>query len=284
MANYKQVPAFCHHCNKQVVANKEEVNHMFWLIASLFSCGIFAFVWIGIMLFYNPAATCSQCGLAIANNPQMPSAPQPNQTYQANSAKCVSCGLTNFAGSSVCKRCNAPLPKQTQPSAAGFVPQNSKEATGKGLTPFAKSLIIGFACLMIFPMIIGTIVGVIGSATNPKQSETLSQPPQKATNPQVTPNPIQQNIKTKDTTQTKKKAATEEPIKNAGSSINDENGYARPYSAVCLRKLNEEIPLMQSDRLPQSVKDLAFERCIALKGDARQAAEDVADLLEKSGL
>lgn len=203
MANYKQVTAFCYNCNRQVVAQKEEVDHIFWLIASLFSCGLFAIVWIIKMLTHNPPAMCSQCGLAIGNNPQMPNAPQFNETNQTNNAKCGNCGLTNFAIATVCKRCNTPLSK-AQANRANFVPQNSDEATGKGSSPAAKSAII--AVIGLFAAIfLCRAFGAFTSIADPKQTTTVSQTPQSTVTPQTTPSPIQQtkNVKGKKASQTK---------------------------------------------------------------------------------
>lgn len=266
MANYKQVTAFCYNCNRQVVAQKEEVDHIFWLIASLFSCGIFAIVWIIKMLTHNPPAMCSQCGLAIGNNPQMQNAPQVNQANQTNNSKCGKCGLTNFAIATVCKRCNTPLSK-AQPSRVNFMPQNSDEATGKGLSPAAKfaiaSVIGVFAMLVLI-----RIVGDVSSVT--KQPATVSQAPQSAVTPQATPNPIQQtkNVKGKEASPTKQVE---------GFRMKDDDGTLRGYSLACHRQANE-----LGQDVDIKVRVFVFERCIQLEGDGDTAKREAIYLIRQT--
>jgi len=153
MANYKQVSAFCYHCQKQVVAKKEEVDNQFWLIASLFSCGVFAFFWIFKLLTFNPPSLCSQCGLAIGNNPNPP---------------------------------NVAMPEQSQPGRANLVPQNSDEATGKGLSPAAKGAIASVVGLIAL-IFLCRIFGDVASIANPKQAVTTPQTSQQSTLPAPKP-------------------------------------------------------------------------------------------------
>lgn len=266
MADYKQVPAFCYHCNKQVVANKEEIDHKFWLIASCLSCGLFAFVWILKMLTHNPPAMCSQCGLAIGKNPQMPNAIQANQT---SNAKCVNCGLTNFATATACKRCNTPLPKQAQPTRTNFVPQNSDEATGKGLSPVAKfaiaSVIGVFAMLVLI-----RIIGDVSSIATSKQAVTTSQTPQSVVTPQTTPNPIQQTKKGKG-----KEASPTKQVE--GFRMKDDEGNLRGYSLACHRQANE-----LGQDIDIKVRIFVFEKCIQYEGDGDTAKREAIYMIRQA--
>lgn len=131
MANFKEKTGWCPNCNRQVLGRKQEASHLFWLVATLFSCGIFALFW-----FFDTASKsakpflCPQCGTAIGNAPTVYNQPtlspamqklamntgafnpsyQPNTpayplAASSNSLKCPSCGLTNFANATNCKRC-----------------------------------------------------------------------------------------------------------------------------------------------------------------------------------
>lgn len=120
MANYKQVSAFCSHCQRPVVANKEEINHTFWLIASLFSCGLSAIIWILMMLVHNPPARCSICGMVISDRPLRTSGKQ-----------------------------------QPALERAVFQPANSREATGKGLPPLGQAALVVGGVLFGLPVLFG---------------------------------------------------------------------------------------------------------------------------------
>lgn len=266
MADYKQVPAFCYHCNKQVVANKEEIDHKFWLIASCLSCGLFAFVWILKMLTHNPPAMCSQCGLAIGKNPQMPNAIQANQT---SNAKCVNCGLTNFATATACKRCNTPLAKQAQPSRANFVSQNSDEATGKGLSPVAKFAVASVIGLFVMFALI-KIVGDVSSIATPKQVATTSQTPQSAVTPQTTPNPIQSTKKGKG-----KEALQTKQVE--GYQMNNSDGTTRGYALTCYRQANE-----LGQDIDFRVRNFVFEKCIQYEGDGDTAKREAIYMIRQA--
>jgi hypothetical protein len=63
MADYKESSGFCVTCQKRVVGRKEEASHTFWLIATLFSCGLFGIVWL-ISSFSKASQpfNCSFCG------------------------------------------------------------------------------------------------------------------------------------------------------------------------------------------------------------------------------
>lgn len=266
MADYKQVSAFCFHCNRQVVAKKEEVDHKFWLLASCLSCGIFAFFWIFKMLTHNPPALCSQCGLPISENPRVPNVVQTNQT---NNAKCANCGLANFATATACKRCNAPLPKQSQPSRANFVPQNSDEATGSGLSPVAKFAVAGVVGLFVMLILI-KLVGDVTSIANPKQVATTSQPPQSAVTPQATPSPIQSTKKGKD-----KDASQAKQVE--GYQMNNSDGTTRGYALTCYRQANE-----LGQDIDFRVKNFVFEKCIQYEGDGDTAKREAIYMIRQS--
>src|SRR3954468_17311178 len=63
MADYKESSGFCPTCQRQVVVRKEQKNDVFWLLAVLFSCGLFVIFWIISSL--NRASQpyhCSVCG------------------------------------------------------------------------------------------------------------------------------------------------------------------------------------------------------------------------------
>ena len=236
MADYKQVSAFCYHCNKQVVSKKEEVDHKFWLIASLFSCGIFAIFWIIKMLTHNPPAMCSQCGLAIGNNPQMT---------------------------------NAGLPRQGQPGRTNFVPQNSDEATGKGLSKAAKAgvaSIIGLVAMMF----LCKIVGDVSSVANPKQAVTTSQTPQSAVTPQTTPSPIKQTKKGKG-----KEAPPTKQVE--GYQMNNSDGTTRGYALTCFRQANE-----LGQDIDFRARNFVFEKCIEYEGDGDTAKREAIYMIQQA--
>ena len=66
MAEYKESSGYCPHCRRQVVGRREEASHTFWLIATLFSCGLFAIVWlISSLSKASKPFHCSVCGTAI---------------------------------------------------------------------------------------------------------------------------------------------------------------------------------------------------------------------------
>ena len=135
MANFKEQSGWCANCNRQVLGRKQEASHLFWLVATLFSCGIFALFW-----FFDSASKsakpflCPHCGTALGSAPTAHRQPtlspamqklamntgafnpgyQPTTAaYQSNdsfnSLKCSSCGLTNFATATNCKRCQSVL-------------------------------------------------------------------------------------------------------------------------------------------------------------------------------
>lgn len=236
MADYKQVSAFCYHCQKQVVANKEEIDNKFWLIASLFSCGLFAFVWIIKMLTHNPPAMCSQCGLAIGKNPQTQ---------------------------------NVRLPKQRQASGANFAPQNSNEATGKGLSPIAKGAIV--AVIGLFAMLaLIKIVGDVSSVANSKQAATISQTPQSAVTPQTAPSSIQQTRRGK--------GKETPPAKQVeGFQMKDAGGNLRGYALACHRQANE-----LGQDVDIKVRIFVFEKCIQLEGDGDTAKREAIYMIRQA--
>ena len=142
MANFKEQSGWCANCNRQVLGRKQEASHLFWLVATLFSCGIFALFW-----FFDSASKsakpflCPMCGTSIGNAPKVSQSPtlspamrqlamntsafnpayQSNQTaFQSNAVlhqsgtastnlKCSGCGLVNFATATNCKRCQSVL-------------------------------------------------------------------------------------------------------------------------------------------------------------------------------
>lgn len=234
MADYKQVSAFCFNCNRQVVANKEEIDHKFWLIASCLSCGLFAFVWIIKMLTHNPPALCSQCGLAIGKKPQMPT---------------------------------AGMPRPAQVGRANFVPQNSDEATGKGLSPTAKFAVAGVIGLFAMLALL-KIVGDVSSVANSKQTATVSQAPQTAVTPQTTPSPTKQTKKGKEAPQTKQVE---------GFRMKDDEGNLRGYALACHRQANE-----LGQDVDIKVRIFIFERCIQLEGDGDTAKREAIYMIRQA--
>lgn len=142
MANFKEQSGWCANCNRQVLGRKQEASHLFWLVATLFSCGLFALFWFfdGVSKSSKPFL-CPQCGTALGSQPKAAQIPvlSPamqklamntgafNPAYQTNAAayqannvtnsstnsynslKCPSCGLTNFASATNCKRCQLAL-------------------------------------------------------------------------------------------------------------------------------------------------------------------------------
>lgn len=63
MADFKESSGFCVHCRKRVVGRKQEASHLFWLIATLFSCGLFGIVWlISMWAKAGEPFKCSFCG------------------------------------------------------------------------------------------------------------------------------------------------------------------------------------------------------------------------------
>lgn len=73
MASFKEQSAFCPHCQRQVLARREDVPHTFWLIASLFSCGLFAIVWMILILMNNSKPfLCPNCGTQVVFNANAP--------------------------------------------------------------------------------------------------------------------------------------------------------------------------------------------------------------------
>lgn len=134
MANFKEQSGWCPNCNRQVLARKEQTNNTFWLIATLFSCGLFIIFWFFDELSKTSKPfLCVQCGSAVGNKPANSrptlspamqqlamNTSQFNPAYQTNAPayqpsnnssglKCFNCGLTNFATEANCKRCKNPL-------------------------------------------------------------------------------------------------------------------------------------------------------------------------------
>jgi len=70
MANYKESAGYCPHCQRQVVGRREEASHTFWLIATLFSCGLFAIIWmISSLVKATKPFYCSVCGTPLQGLP-----------------------------------------------------------------------------------------------------------------------------------------------------------------------------------------------------------------------
>lgn len=69
---FKEQSAFCPHCDKRVLARREDVPHTFWLFASIFSCGIFTLIWIILILTNNSKPfLCSVCGDTVEHSIDM---------------------------------------------------------------------------------------------------------------------------------------------------------------------------------------------------------------------
>lgn len=136
MANFTEKSGWCPGCNRQVLARKAEPSHVFWLIATLFSCGFFIIFWFfDIIAKSSKPFLCSQCGNAVGSKPTTLAQPTlspamqqiamrtnqfspvyqsaSSQNYQSDnntaSSKCSNCGLVNFASDSICKRCKTSL-------------------------------------------------------------------------------------------------------------------------------------------------------------------------------
>ncbi|MEQ1642153.1 MAG: hypothetical protein ABL959_01760 [Pyrinomonadaceae bacterium] len=59
----QQSSFYCPVCQQQrLFTRQESVNHILHLLVTLFSCGLWAFVWIILTLSHNPRFHCSQCG------------------------------------------------------------------------------------------------------------------------------------------------------------------------------------------------------------------------------
>ena len=59
----QQASFFCPVCQQQrLFTRQESVNHILHLLVTLFSCGLWAFVWFIITVSHNPRFHCSQCG------------------------------------------------------------------------------------------------------------------------------------------------------------------------------------------------------------------------------
>jgi len=59
----QQASFYCNICQQQrLFTAQNQVNQVFYLILTLFSCGLFAIIWLIANLNYTPRYHCSQCG------------------------------------------------------------------------------------------------------------------------------------------------------------------------------------------------------------------------------
>lgn len=61
----KQKSAFCNHCNSQVLAVGKTPNHILHLILTFFTSGVWAIVWIFLVIINLGGYRCTRCGLRV---------------------------------------------------------------------------------------------------------------------------------------------------------------------------------------------------------------------------
>lgn len=52
----------CKACSTQTMHIQQKPNHILHVLLSIFTAGLWLFVWIGIILFGSKAPQCTQCG------------------------------------------------------------------------------------------------------------------------------------------------------------------------------------------------------------------------------
>jgi len=62
----QQASYYCPVCQQPRLFTRQEMNHVPHLLVTLFSCGLYFFVWLLIYATYNAKFHCSQCGFADA--------------------------------------------------------------------------------------------------------------------------------------------------------------------------------------------------------------------------
>ncbi|MEZ5423947.1 MAG: hypothetical protein R2682_12775 [Pyrinomonadaceae bacterium] len=60
----QQASYYCPVCQQQRLFTRQEMNHVPHLLVTLFSCGLYFFVWLLIYATYSAKFHCSQCGFA----------------------------------------------------------------------------------------------------------------------------------------------------------------------------------------------------------------------------
>lgn len=53
---------YCRHCNKNVMTQKNTPNHLLHLILTVLTLGVWAIVWIILMLSNIGGRRCTECG------------------------------------------------------------------------------------------------------------------------------------------------------------------------------------------------------------------------------
>ena len=87
MANFKESSGYCPHCQKRVVGRREEADHTFWLIGTIFSCGLFAVIWaISSIIKAGEPFRCSICGTPLQATPATGNFSRSNAPFGAASS------------------------------------------------------------------------------------------------------------------------------------------------------------------------------------------------------
>lgn len=58
----EQAQRYCHTCQRPVLATRTKPNHVLHFLVTMFTCGLWAFVWLFISLAAREPWRCQVCG------------------------------------------------------------------------------------------------------------------------------------------------------------------------------------------------------------------------------
>jgi DNA-directed RNA polymerase subunit RPC12/RpoP len=66
--SFHENTAGCYRCQKQVLVRAKATNHIFHLLMTASTLGLWLFVWIYYLAFHHPSYRCTYCGNIIPDN------------------------------------------------------------------------------------------------------------------------------------------------------------------------------------------------------------------------